>query len=359
MSNALIRSLSKVPVQTAAAKPVSKSASAAAMEEDDHYVRVDQKDVKSSNVGKQLDTSFSREVRVPSSASPSPSPNGGGLGKYVVKDDYAPPTNQQRAGEALSVMRLARTGKLGDGDAGYGNTPKRFQSSIGATPVTLTAPTASGLTYALAAIPEGVDNTDRIGRQCTITKQTVDFEARLLTGSASPTNLNLVKAPALRVIIFEDRYPVIGTTVASRNVFPSVTFDALLTTQAATLPVATLKTAPWDLNTHGFRYHILVDHVFYPLQDNTSHVQTYNGVVDYNMVSYKHKWEIDCKIKQLYTGVNATDCVMGMPKICIMVSGLDITNITTGTPQYLAWTSPAADGNVYFTTQTDFVDDQQ
>lgn len=170
--------------------------------------------------------------------------------------------------------------------------------TFGGTPWWLTA--VSGLTSAptsLISIAEGSDYTNRIGRVIKI----LNSKIRLNLWADYPTGIQ--PGPAqfaisdVRVIVFLDRFPIIGTPTLAADAEPTTDFKAVLNTLGSTAagPSATngmLNTrAPFNLNTHGTRYHILHDEV-YNIYKNGAVAAAYNSTV-YPMIAASKVIDLD------------------------------------------------------------------
>lgn len=90
-----------------------------------------------------------------------------------------------------------------------------------------------------------------------------------MTMSTDSSQLAQIGLPKVRVVFFIDNMTILSSTapapnvgmVWAENVNPAVSFNALMNTLGATNPTSINSIAPYNLNTHGYRFHILHDEV--------------------------------------------------------------------------------------------------
>jgi len=144
---------------------------------------------------------------------------------------------------------------------------KHYQAVVGDQAIPSAAATTATV---INAIPQGtLSNGNRLGqsirgRHLTF-KLRVDWENTSNSPSASvgiTAELQLV-----RFVLYIDRMPGIGASIWAENINPTTGTNSLVTTGGATGTYGAPDNntnALWNLNTHGTRYHILLDKVIRP-----------------------------------------------------------------------------------------------
>lgn len=170
----------------------------------------------------------------------------------------------QLAKETCDLMRGVGSG--GNDSADHGpDLLKRYQNWIIVNPILNGAATTP---VNLTALGQGTTQADRLGARCRIDSvyAKVQFRMSISTTAVAVAQLALPKA---RIVFYIDNLAILAATapapavaaVWAENVNPAVSFNAMTNTLGATNPTGINSIAPYNLNTHGYRFNILADEV--------------------------------------------------------------------------------------------------
>lgn len=148
---------------------------------------------------------------------------------------------------------------------------KHFQDSI----VNATIQSAAASVFdSMCIIAQGTgSNGARLGLQVRVKSLVLRGIVEWWNTATNPTvNVGVItQFPPVRFVIFYDRMPAVGSPIWAENSSPATGNAAIVNTLGN--GQAYNSTAPWNINTHGVRYHILYDKIIKP----HSFLSSFNG----------------------------------------------------------------------------------
>lgn len=207
-------------------------------------------------------------------SAPSPSPPG----RDAKSDSAAALSTDTKSGAAISSQKsgpapdsqefaelvMLYSLKSGGGFGG-GSKYKHLQNYINST----VSRSASNTSTGMIAMLQGANYNNRLGAGIKLKHMTLRGTFRWSDQSTSQFFNPLLP---VRMIVFVDKMPLLGTTPWSVNSTSTTDFTAMCNTLGIASTTDYNTTAMFNYNTHGFRYKILHDETYFPRTPTASMV---------------------------------------------------------------------------------------
>lgn len=295
--------------------------------------------------------------------SPPPSPTSSRSFPYPpVRENKWPESLRKLAQDELILKLLKQRGGcsdgLGEGESKDGKLGKWRGGTVthkshtlksiyttfcnnNANPYYIAAQTP-GAGFSFFGVPLiGDHHYERLGKQIRVTGLEVCVQA-IFDAAGNPTGFS---TPAGRFIVIVDKMPIIGTpTVCNAtsafndiNDTASVLMDVGINANAVAGNNYQLACLPYNINTHGTRYHVLIDHKFHPAQVGMAEVIAAGTTTQLTQEKIFKKY-VPCDFVMTFSNDTANTVMENELNLAFITDGAGTYGAAGQTWIWIAWT---------------------
>lgn len=148
-------------------------------------------------------------------------------------------------------------------EGGRGKISGKYKKWTSVTALAAISSAAANTAYLLGTVPQGTtSNFARLGTQIRMHSLTWRGEFFWAANTAKANGVAANQTVPIRLTIYVDKMPALGGSTFAENLVTPVSFASIFTTNAQGEGYNSV--APYNLNTHGTRYDILVDEIIRP-----------------------------------------------------------------------------------------------